>query len=68
MGELQLTTDEEGCSAELRLYFEASGANVVVLLPMDSFWANTSNGRLEQEYLDGISKALTNDKPAGAAH
>jgi hypothetical protein len=34
---------------------------------MDSFWSNKSNGRLEREYFDGISKALTNDKPLRAS-
>ena len=57
-GEIKLSTIEGGCSVAFQLSFGASGANVLGILPVDSQWSIGSNGRMEREYLDGISAEL----------
>jgi hypothetical protein len=63
-GNLKLAGYEGGCNVDFALYFETGGANVVGIFPLDSSWANSSNGRLEREYLDGIYAALIMGKMA----
>ena len=54
-GKMKTVSDEGGCAVEFQLNFETSGANMVAILGVDSMWGYASNGRLEREYLDGIS-------------
>jgi hypothetical protein len=61
-GELRLSPDERGCTVDFRLEFFTAGANVIAILPVDSTWSYGSNGRLEREYVDGISKELSRRK------
>ena len=70
-GEMTLTPEHGGCELNMTLRFVTNGANMIAILPLDSAWDYESNGRLEREYLDGISTALKADKPfsmAGAPH
>ena len=62
-GEIKLTPGDQGCNADFRLAFEAWGAMVIGILPADSQWEYSSTGRLEREYLEGISAALAQRKP-----
>jgi hypothetical protein len=55
--------DEQGCKVDFHLYFEAFGANVIGIFPVDSAWGYASNGRLEREYLDAISAELDQRTP-----
>lgn len=61
-GLMKLDPDAGGCNVDFRLRFETSGADVVVILPLDSSWVYESNGRMEREYLDGISAELDRRK------
>jgi hypothetical protein len=63
-GEIRLTFVEGGCDVDFLLSFETWGANVVAILPADSHWVYDSNGRMEREYLDGLSAALEQRKTA----
>jgi len=53
---------DEGCAVDFHLVFGAWGANLPIILPMDSQWGYASNGRLERGYLDGISAVLEQRK------
>jgi hypothetical protein len=61
-GKIESASEEGGCVVEFRLRFETSGANMVTILGVDSIWGYASNGRLEREYLDGISAELSRRK------
>lgn len=61
-GEVKLAPSDEGCDATMQLYFQAWGANMVAILGVDAEWSYKSNGRMEREYLDGISLALEQGK------
>jgi hypothetical protein len=63
-GDIKLTSDAGGCKVDFRLTFSTWGANVIAILPLDSSWGYGSNGRLEREYLGGISAALEKRKSA----
>jgi len=63
-GEIKLASVAEGCKVDFRLAFSAWGVNVIAILPLDSSWSYGSNGRLDREYLDGISAAQARRKPA----
>jgi hypothetical protein len=58
-GEITLTPDRGACELNMAITFKTDGANMIAILPVDSDWDYESNGRLEREYLDGISAALT---------
>jgi hypothetical protein len=64
-GELKPSPDERKCNVDFQLRFKTSGAQVIGILPVDSSWSYASNGRLELEYLDGISAELNQRTPAG---
>jgi hypothetical protein len=60
-GEMKFTGNQEkgGCDVTFRLYFGASGGDVIVIVPWgDTSMRYESNGRLEREYLDGIASEL----------
>jgi hypothetical protein len=61
-GEMKLIPDGSACSAEFHLSFQTSGANVIVILVLDSSWQFENNGRMERAYLDGISAELSRRK------
>jgi hypothetical protein len=66
-GELKLVPDEkrqETCTLDFNLHFVAGGANMVGILGVDSQWSYGSNGRMEQEYLKGISSEIERRKAA----
>ena len=61
MGEMKLmpeAQDQGACNVDLKLNFEAGGANMVGFLGVDPEWSYGSNGRMERQYLDGISAEL----------
>jgi hypothetical protein len=65
MGEMKLMPedhDQGACRVDFKLNFEAGGANMVGFLGVDSQWSYGSNGRMEREYLDGISAELARRK------
>ncbi len=53
-GEITLMADGGGCTLRFQIHFQAWGANVLLIMPVDSMWQYGSNGRLERGYLDGI--------------
>jgi hypothetical protein len=61
-GDMKLSTADGGCSVDFHLRFWTSGANVIVVLPVDDAWERESTGRMELEYLDGISAELEKRK------
>jgi hypothetical protein len=61
-GEMKLFSNGNGCDVDLRVHFETGGGNVIGVLPVDAQWDYGSNGRLEREYIDGISAELTRQK------
>jgi hypothetical protein len=63
-GEMKLAPTEGGCDVNFRLAFRTDGANMITILGVDSQWGYGSNGRMEREYLDGISAALRQGKSA----
>jgi hypothetical protein len=63
-GEMKLMEREETCNLDFKLHFVAGGANMVGILGVDSQWTYGSNGRMEQEYLQGISAELERRKAA----
>jgi len=63
-GEIKLTSESGGCKVNFQLRFSTWGANVIAILPLDSSWGYDSNGRLEREYLVGMSAALEQQKSA----
>lgn len=66
-GELSFVPDgksEKTCNLDFKLHFVAGGANMVGILGVDSQWSYGSNGRMEQEYLKGISAELERRKAA----
>jgi hypothetical protein len=65
-GEIELKTDNGGCSMVFRLIFKTWGANVIAILPVDSSWGYGSNGQMERGYMDGIQAALEKRKPAAS--
>ena len=66
IGDMKLIPEEGACTVDFRLRFYTSGADVVALIiPLDSMWSYGSNGRLEREYLNGISEALNLAKLTG---
>ena len=67
-GDIKLTSDGGGCKVDFQLTFDTWGANVIGILPLDSQWSYYSNGRLEREYLDGISATLEQQKSAPPTH
>ena len=58
-----LSPAAQGCEASFRLRFDTGGALVVAVLALDSQWALGSNGRMEREYIEGITGALAGAKP-----
>jgi hypothetical protein len=61
-GEIRLFPKDNSCEVDLRVHFEAGGANMIGFLGVDALWSYGSNGRLEQEYIDGISAELAQQK------
>jgi hypothetical protein len=65
-GEMKLIPDEGGCTVNFQLHFGASGGNMVGILGVDSRWSYGSNGRMEREYMGGISVELEQRKSGPA--
>ena len=62
-GEMKFSPGGSGCMVEFQLYFETNGVAVLGILPVEDVqWAYRSNGRMEREYLDGISAELIKQK------
>jgi hypothetical protein len=61
-GEMKLIPDDGGCTVNFQLYFAASGGNMIGILVVDSMWRYGSNGRMEREYMNGISGELEQRK------
>jgi hypothetical protein len=57
-GKIELHPTEGGCELNMKLHFSTNGADMIAILGVDATWAYSSNGRLEREYLDGISSLL----------
>jgi hypothetical protein len=57
-GEMKLAPAKGECDVNFRLGFLTDGANMITILGVDAQWGFDSNGRMEREYLDGISAAL----------
>jgi len=62
LGKFNLASDERECNANFQLAFQTSGGMVMGILPVDDQWSYDNNGRMEREYLSGISAALEQRK------
>jgi len=60
------SVNEGGCNVGFALFFITDGVIVRGVLPADESWDYRSNGRLEREYLDGVTADLTQRKPTAA--
>lgn len=65
-GEMKAVDGDSGCDVVFNLSFQTDGANVIGVLPVDSRWDLGSNGRMEREYMGGITAELVRHGSAPA--
>lgn len=64
-GELKLTRQENGYTAEFRLSFHTDGANMIAILGDDASWGYQSNGQMERDYLSANEATTTQSENEG---